>query len=274
LEVSRTEKQDFSARAEMAQDAEEWLPASAALALLEPTMGRYTATMTICARAHDGLIRARAKRFIRGSARAADDVEIPAAFWWARGHGALKQNWKAGDFETWIDQRTHLKAYGVSFLRSQIEEIIPHKSLPPFPAREPTGWERVDRTLETAHTQLFEGRHEEDYQAVGLHCREIIISLGQAVYDPAIHKSRDGVVPSEADGGRMIEAFLATAASGGSNEDIRRHARAALNLALHLQHKRTADFRAAALCLEATSSLANILAILIGRRDPPGGSWL
>lgn len=248
----------------MAQDAEEWLPAATALALLEPTMGEYTAAMTICARAHAGLIRARAQRFIKDG-RASDDVEIPAEFWWARGHEALEQNWKAGDFETWIDRRIHLKAYGVSFLRAQIETIVPH--MPAFPARGPTGWKRVDRVLEAAHTQLSESQHEEDYQAIGLRCREIIISLGQAVYNPTVHKTLDGIEPSETDARRMIEAFVATAASGDSNEYIRGHARAALKLAVHLQHKRTADFKAAALCLEATSSVANILAILSGRRD-------
>jgi hypothetical protein len=153
-------------------------------------------------------------------------------------------------------------------LRSAIEELLPHQPLPPFPAREPTGWDRVDRTLETANKQLSESRHEEDYQTIGLLCREIIISLGQAVYDPAVHKSSDKVLLSKTDGGRMIEAFLEIAAAGSSKEDIRRHARAALQLTNNLQHKRTADFRAAALCLEATSSVANILAILDGRRDP------
>lgn len=95
----------------------------------------------------------------------------------------------------------------------------------------------------------------------------MLISLGQAVYDPAVHASPDGVSPSTTDAGRMIEAFFAQAASGGSNENVRRHAKAALQLAVELQHRRTADFRAAALCLEATSSVANIVAILSGQRD-------
>lgn len=135
------------------------------------------------------------------------------------------------------------------------------------PAREPTGWDRVDRAVEKARTRMESARHEEDYQTVGLLCREVLISLGQAVYDPAIHIPPDGVMPSATDAGRMIDAFFGEAARGGSNENVRRHARAALQLAVELQHKRTADFRAAALCLEATSSVSNIVAILSGRRD-------
>jgi hypothetical protein len=259
----------------MAQDAEEWLTAAAALALLEPIFGGEAA-ITICTHAHDGLIRARARRFISEQqshrhatpvSRVLDDAEVPATFWWAEGHEALTQNWKAGYFETWIESRIHLKAYGVSFLRSQIEALVPHQPMPSFPARGPTGWKRADRALEKAHAQVLEAQHEEDYQAVGHLCREIIISLGEAVYDPAIHSPSDGAKISKADAAGMIEAFLATAAAGGSKEDIRRHARAALDLTNNLQHKRTADFRTAALCLEATSSVANILAILDGRRD-------
>ena len=62
--------------------------------------------------------------------------------------------------------------------------------------REPTGWERVDRTLAKARTRIDTASGEEDYQAIGLLCREVMISLAQAVYDPAIHFSEDGVLPS------------------------------------------------------------------------------
>jgi hypothetical protein len=78
------------------------------------------ATFAICAPANDGLIRARAERFMLDK-QISDDVEVPAEFWW---HAALQQNWKTGDFETWINQYLHLKAYGVSFLRSHIEKMI------------------------------------------------------------------------------------------------------------------------------------------------------
>ncbi len=88
------------------------------------------------------------------------------------------------------------------------------------------------------------------------------------MFDRTAHTTADGTVPSDTDAGRMIEGFLLNAASGGGNENVRRHARASLQLAVELQHKRTADFRAAALCLEATSSITNIIAILSGRRDP------
>ncbi len=104
------------------EDKEEWITAAGALALLKDTMPSG-ATFAICARANDRMIRARAERFMQDK-QISDDVEVPAEFWWARGHAALQQNWKTGDFETWINQHLHLKAYGVSFLRSHIEKMI------------------------------------------------------------------------------------------------------------------------------------------------------
>src|SRR4051794_16702511 len=109
----------------MAEIADDWIDAGCALALLKDVMGETEASMAICARAHDGMIKARAERFIRAD-RAFDDVELPAQFWWARGHEALDQNWTTGDFETWIDHRLHWKAYGVSFLRADIDKLVPN----------------------------------------------------------------------------------------------------------------------------------------------------
>jgi hypothetical protein len=39
-------------------------------------------------------------------------------------------------------------------------------------------------------------------------------------------------------------------------------------LAVNLQHRRTATFRDAALCAEATRSVINVIALISGQRDP------
>jgi hypothetical protein len=112
----------------------EWISAAAALALLKPTMPYGLAIRTICSHAHDGMIMARAERFICGD-HEAYNCDIPREFWWARGEAALVQNWETGDFDTLIDHRFHFKAYGVSFLRSQIVNLIPKAE--PTPASPP-----------------------------------------------------------------------------------------------------------------------------------------
>ncbi|MBM4447367.1 MAG: hypothetical protein FJ023_08505 [Chloroflexi bacterium] len=131
---------------------------------------------------------------------------------------------------------------------------------------EPTGWPKVDRQLQEIRMRLDTADSEEECQAVGLLCREVLISVGQAVFDPNKHESLDGVVPSSTDAKRILESIFETELRGGPNKEARNHAKAALGLALALQHKRTADYQTAALCAEATVSVVNLLAVISGRR--------
>jgi hypothetical protein len=133
---------------------------------------------------------------------------------------------------------------------------------------EPTGWPRVDRQMSEVRARLREATTEEQYQAIGLLCREALISVAQVVYIPERHPTLDGVDASPTDAKRMLEAFLSVELGGSPNEEVRSHAKAALKLAVALQHNRTAEFRTAALCAEATVSLINIVGIVSGARVP------
>jgi hypothetical protein len=133
---------------------------------------------------------------------------------------------------------------------------------------EPTGWARVDRTVGELRDRLASASAEEQFQAVGLLCREALISAAQSAYVPEKHPSRDGVTPSATDAKRQLEAYIDVELTGGANEEARKHARSALDLSAALQHKRTASFRDAAMCVEATTAVINIIAIAGGRRDP------
>lgn len=132
---------------------------------------------------------------------------------------------------------------------------------------EPTGWQKVDRQIQEMRSRLDETTTEERCQPVGLLCREALISVAQEVYDPTRHRTVDGSAPSDTDARRMLEAIFEAELTGGGNEEARAHAKAAMRLALALQHKRTANFTMAALCGEATLSVVNLLAVLTGRRS-------
>lgn len=75
-----------------------------------------------CKRAHAGLLRTRAKRFCTDAA-CSNDVDVPQEFWWAEGHEALTQDWESGDFETWLNQRTRLRAFGVEWCKEDAEAM-------------------------------------------------------------------------------------------------------------------------------------------------------
>lgn len=131
---------------------------------------------------------------------------------------------------------------------------------------EPTGWIKVDRQLQEVRARLDGATTEEQFQAVGLLCREVLITVAQEVFDPANHPGIDDKQASDTDARRMLEQIFETELRGSANEEARAHAKAAVRLALALQHKRTADFRTAALCAEGTVSVVNMLAILTERR--------
>jgi hypothetical protein len=172
--------------------------------------------------------------------------------------------WSSGDLPTYQSRRLYInELYNPLLDRLSKGTLIDETSL-----REPTGWARVDRCLDKVRIQLERSSTEEDFQSVGLLCRETLISLVQAVYDPKNHSTSDGTVPSKTDAKRMLEAFIEKELSGGSHEATRRHAKASLQLANDVQHRRDAQFRDAALCAEATSSVVNVIAIISGRRDP------
>lgn len=124
------------------------------------------------------------------------------------------------------------------------------------------GWPKVDRQVEEMRARFGTAATEEQYQTVGLLCREVLISLAAAVYDANRHPILDHVKTSPTDAKRLLEAVIAVELEGAGGEQARHHAKAAVSLADALQHKRTADFRAAALCAEATISVVNLVAIV------------
>jgi hypothetical protein len=191
----------------MGGDSEEWITALAAVTLLKPVTG--SARMVIAARANDGMIRCRAVRLIRGP-QTQDDVEVPSQFWWARGHTALVQNWGTGDFETWIDNREHWKAYGVRFLRSHIESMIPDTPINAAPsAVQPDKREEIKTAVPVGFDDLL---HPDVRSAAIRHFqdgdyRNAVLDAITAVFDKI--RESTGI---DQDGDRLINQAFSVAA--------------------------------------------------------------
>lgn len=170
--------------------------------------------------------------------------------------------WTSGDMPSWQSRRQFVNDLVGDFVRRVKARRSGQAPL------EPTGWIRVDRNVTEVRKRLGIAVTEEQFQAVGLLCRETLISLAQAVYNPVLHPTLDGVAASGTDAKRMLEAYIAVTFGGSTHEYLRKNARAAYDLAAHLQHRRTASFRDAATCTEATTSIVNMIAIMAGLRDP------
>lgn len=132
---------------------------------------------------------------------------------------------------------------------------------------EPTGWSRVDRSMDEIKLQLMKASTEEQFQGIGNLARETLISLAQEVYDSEQHPILDGKKAGKTDVKQMLDAYIAVELKGRPNENIRKYAKVSLDMANDLTHRRTAEFRLAALCAEATNAVINIISIISGRRD-------
>lgn len=72
------------------------------------------------------------------------------------------QKWKT-EFGSYSERRRYIS----DLYKPVISKVVRSPEVP-VPAREPTGWDRVDRAVAKARQRLESARHEEDYQTVGL----------------------------------------------------------------------------------------------------------
>lgn len=185
---------------------------------------------------------------------AAQGIENPVPFsdlwqWYGR--------WSSGDLPSYQSRR--------QFIAELIDPLAARLRSGRAPTViSPTGWSLVDQQIGIARKKLEAAKTEVEYQSVGLVCRGALLSLAKEVFVAARHPILDGKTVGPSDFKRMIEAYIAVELAGGAVEELRKHARSALDLANHTTHKRTAVFRDAAISLEATASVVNIIAIVSG----------
>lgn len=131
-----------------------------------------------------------------------------------------------------------------------------------------TGWERVDSQLSQLRERYATARSVEDFQAVGLLCRDILISVGDACYDHERHGGGNGKEPS----GAMdkLEKVVGVEAAGGSNKQLRQLLKAAMEFSNHVQHDRAGRLTEAGVSAETTISLATLFRIVTVGAAPIG----
>lgn len=136
--------------------------------------------------------------------------------------------WSSGSMPQYRDRRTFIGEMFSSILQIIEETVEPAMITLRVDLSE---WERIERSVNEIKLKEGEGRAEEQYQIVGLLCRETIISLAQAVYVEEKHPILDDVKVSKTDAKRMLDAYIVVELAGGSNDILRKYARATLDLA-------------------------------------------
>ena len=155
--------------------------------------------------------------------------------------------------------RSHSYAINRDALGDDLTQLFAH----------PIGWQRVDRTMDRIRELLTTASTEEQFQEVGVLCREGLISGAKAVFDARQHPPlpNDNTDVSDTDVKRMLARYVAAECRGASNKEVRKCVNSAVDLANKVTHRRTAAYRDAALCAQATLNVIGLIALISGKRD-------
>ena len=168
--------------------------------------------------------------------------------------------WKA-DFETYKERRNYinelftptLSYFDVDQLSNNWETFVKLND-----------WERIDRTITKIKRDSYVAQNEEEFQTIGLLCRDVIISLAQAVYNPTVHGDTDdsGTHIGPSDAVRMLNNYISVTLTGRDNKELRDYIKAANALANQLTHKRSATKMNMLLTMSSTFALINFIGII------------
>ena len=168
--------------------------------------------------------------------------------------------WKA-DFPSYQERRIFIRELFFFFL-AYFEDTDSYSNIDTIV--ELGGWERIQRTITKIKRDSSSARNEEDFQAIGLLCRDVIISLAQAVYDPFVHGETDesGKSIGNTDAVRMIGNYVSVRLNGSHNKELRAYAKATNDMANRLTHKRSATKIDMLLTVSSTIALINFVGII------------
>lgn len=128
-------------------------------------------------------------------------------------------------------------------------------------------WEEIERRMIKIKIAVSKASDIEDFQSIGLQCREVIISIAKTVYNPDLHGIYDdtGVTIGESDAVRQLGNYIKQRLTGKENEELRSYAKATNKIANALTHRRTSTKIEMLLCVNATVAIINFIGILEGK---------
>ncbi len=113
--------------------------------------------------------------------------------------------WSSGEMPQYRDRR----AYLIELFKAILNQLENHNNGEELEI-ELIGWDRIERSVGEIRLRLGEAKNEEQFQAVGLICRETIISLAQEVYVKEKHSPNDGIEPSDTDAKKMLDSYFSS----------------------------------------------------------------
>lgn len=126
--------------------------------------------------------------------------------------------------------------------------------------RKVTGWPRVDEEVAELRRHFESASTQQDYSNVGNDCVAILEALSATVYVHDRHQRGDETEPPVASTKARLERFVEVELVGSDNAELRKLARAAIEFAQAVKHRRNTVSRTeAGIAADAVILLANML---------------
>ncbi len=122
-----------------------------------------------------------------------------------------------------------------------------------------TGWSRVDDEVNELRRHFQVARSEQDYRNVGNDCVAVLERLSEAAFDADRHLPDGEEIPPVAKTKLRFDMIINSSAGGSDNAEIRKVARAVVELAQAVKHRSTPSRRDAGIAADSVIQLVNIL---------------
>lgn len=123
-----------------------------------------------------------------------------------------------------------------------------------------TGWPRVDEEVSELRRHFEAASSQQDHSNIGNDCVAILEAISETVYDHERHRRADEAEPPAANTKARLERFVEVELPGAANAELRKLARASIELAQAVKHRRVTVSRTeAGIAADAVILLANML---------------
>jgi len=122
-----------------------------------------------------------------------------------------------------------------------------------------TGWSRVDDEVNELRRHFQMARSEQDYRNVGNDCVAVLERLSEAAFDADRHLPDGEEIPPVAKTKLRFDMIINSSAGGSDNAEIRKVARAVVELAQAVKHRTTPSRSDAGIAADSVIQLVNIL---------------
>jgi hypothetical protein len=180
-----------------------------------------------------------------------------------RDYKGFRSYWLANDgYGSWQARRNLLgKLFDDAHLqmaRLEDAEIVSDLAHP-VTSHPGTGWVRVDVEINELRRHFQVARTEQDYRNIGNDCVATIERMSEVVFDPIRHLEPGEDEPPVAQTKMRLTRFVERAVPGTDNAELRKLARAVIELAQAVKHRESPTRRDAGIAADAVIQLANML---------------